>query len=71
MEAYVKQLTAGIQELLCHDTDGMKVETRFNGDLITYDKIMQFYKLIYTIKVINKRFLVYRKYIYQKMEKPH
>ena len=40
MDAYVKQLTAGIDELVCHDTDGMEVEVRFNGDIITYNKII-------------------------------
>lgn len=48
MEAYIAQLTTGIQELVDHETDGMEVEVRFNGDIVTYGKIMSLIDYTFT-----------------------
>jgi hypothetical protein len=58
MEAYAKQLAAGVQELLCHETDDMEVEMRFNGDLVTYGKIMRLVDSAFTkSKYTEERFI--------------
>jgi hypothetical protein len=50
MEAYIKQLTIGIQELLSHETEDMKVDVRFNGEIVTYGKIMPLIDSTFTNK---------------------